>query len=390
MTLTFEAERGFGVYIHWPFCTQICPYCDFNVYAAKTRDPAPLVDAILNDLTYWRDQSGPRRVDSVFFGGGTPSLIPASSVSRVIAKIDQLWGLAGNAEISLEANPEEADRFADLADAGVTRLSLGVQSLNDNELKFLGRAHDAKSARAAIDKVQGRFESLSLDFIYALPDQSLDEWKTALREALSLGADHYSLYELTIEPGAAFSRAVKRGAWTPADEDRAADLYDLTQELTEDAGYPAYEISNHARGEAHQARHNMIYWRSGDWIGVGPGAHGRLTAGGRRLTSVAERRPAGYISRVKNGGGGAADLEPQTPNDVAAERLIMGLRMMSGIDKTGVETLINRPISIQALAELSSQGLIESNDDRIALTRSGMLLADYVSTQLIDWVGEEA
>ena len=382
VTLEFEPERGFGVYIHWPFCTRICPYCDFNVYAAKTRDPKPLLEAIAADLQRWRDRTGPRRVDSVFFGGGTPSLIPPKGIEALRALVDQLWGLAPGAEISLEANPEDADRFADIAASGVDRLSLGVQSLDNDALVFLGRTHDRSQSLRAIETARPHFRSLSVDAIYALPDQTPGQWDSELVTFLELPVDHLSLYELTIEPGAAFSRAVRRGAFSPADEDRAADLYDLTQAMTAKAGFDAYEISNHARSPDHRSRHNSIYWRSGDWVGAGPGAHGRLTLEGRRLAIEAERRPADYIAQVSEGGGSTEEL--LSPEDIAHERLIMGLRMADGVDLTGYAELSGRPINEVALGEFADDGLVRASGAHVALTEQGRLLADYIARRLAE------
>lgn len=386
MTLDFEPARGFGIYLHWPYCTRICPYCDFNVYAAKARDPAPLVEALKQDLTHWRARTGTRRVDSVFFGGGTPSLIPPRHVAELIDHIGALWELAPAVEISLEANPDDAPHFADMSAAGVNRLSLGVQSLDDEELTFLGRSHGAALARKAVETARGLFGSLSLDFIYALPGQGAIKWRRNLEEALSLGADHYSLYELSIEPGAAFSRAVRRGAWRPADEDAAADLYELTQEVCDKAGYPAYEISNHARDRAHRSRHNILYWRSGDWVGVGPGAHGRLTLKGRRIATTALDRPAQYQDQVRDRGSGAAADETLSVQDVAAERLIMGLRLSEGLPRRDVEGPIVRRLTAGVVDSLIGEGLLEPDPDALRLTRAGRLLADHVAGRLVDWL----
>ncbi len=384
MTLEFEPERGFGIYLHWPYCAKICPYCDFNVYAAKSRDTAPLVSALRHDLTHWRKLTGPRQVDSIFFGGGTPSLLPPAQISELIAHIKSHWGLAEGAEITLEANPDDMSRFEGAADAGVTRLSLGVQSLQDDELRFLGRNHDAGLARKAIEEARRRFASLSVDFIYALPEQTIEDWLRALDEALLLDADHLSLYELTIEPGAAFARAVARKNWTPADEDMAADLYELTQAKTDAAGYPAYEISNHARGAAHQSRHNRIYWRSGDWVGVGPGAHGRLTIDGARRGYVAQKRPGDYQDQISAHGNGIAETEQLSIKDVAVERLIMGLRMSEGLARSDIESLTGQRMPAADLDRLGDEGLLVATQDHIHLTAQGRLLADHVAARLID------
>jgi oxygen-independent coproporphyrinogen-3 oxidase len=376
----FDPARGFGVYVHWPYCARICPYCDFNVYAAKARDTAPLLDAILADLSGWRAHSGPRTADTVFFGGGTPSLMTGAEVERVLAHIDSLWGLRQGAEVTLEANPDDASRFADFAAAGVNRLSLGIQSLQDTPLKFLGRTHSAAGALAAFRAAQGKFRSVSIDLIYALPGQTPDDWRGELNRALALGADHLSLYELSIEPGAAFARAVHREDWAPMEDDAAADLYELTQELTERAGYPAYEISNHARSPEHRSAHNRIYWRSGDWAGVGPGAHGRLTTD-RRIATEAADKPGDYLKRVSTGGIGWAEQEDLDALAEARERIAMGLRVTEGLPLSDIEAL-GFSLDAQRIAEFEALGFLKQEDRRIALTLRGRLAADRIAAEL--------
>jgi putative oxygen-independent coproporphyrinogen III oxidase len=381
MAFEYDPARGFGVYIHWPYCARVCPYCDFNVYAAKARDGGPLLEAILADLSSWRAASGRRQVDTIFFGGGTPSLLSGADIARLIARIDDLWGFAGRPEITLEANPDDAARFADFAAAGVDRLSLGVQSFDDAALGFLGRTHSAADALEALKAARGKFRSLSLDLIYALPGQSAAAWRGDLSAALKLGADHLSLYELTIEPGAAFARAVKRKDWAPLADDDAADLYELTQELTEAAGCPAYEISNHARSAEHQSRHNRIYWRSGDWVGVGPGAHGRLTAEGARIASEAEEKPGAYLARVREHGLGFAAPERLSALAQARERLAMGLRLVEGFAPGDLAEL-GLALDPAALAETIDLGLVLSAGGLITLTAKGRLAADRVTMML--------
>ncbi|MEP7209379.1 MAG: coproporphyrinogen-III oxidase family protein, partial [Alphaproteobacteria bacterium] len=294
-----------------------------------------------------------------------------------LARIDALWGIRSGAEITLEANPDDATRFADFAAAGVDRLSLGGQSLDDAALTFLGRTHSAADAVAALKTARQHFRSISLDLIYALPQQELSSWRTELSRALQFNVDHLSLYELTIEPGAAFSRAVQRGDWTPADDERAADLYDATQDLCAAAGYPAYEVSNHARGEAHRSRHNTIYWRSGDWVGVGPGAHGRLTVNGERLAIEAAEKPGTYLGAVRETGLGWSSSEALPPLDQARERLSMGLRLVDGMALSDV-TELGFTLSEIALSELALLELLTRDGERIALTAKGRLAADRV------------
>jgi len=376
----FNPERGFGVYVHWPYCARICPYCDFNVYAAKARDTAPLFQAILDDLAGWRGRTGERRVDSLFLGGGTPSLMTGEQVAGVIAQVDRLWGLKPGVEITLEANPDDAARFADFAAAGVNRLSLGVQSLDDARLKFLGRMHSAADALAALAAAKERFRSVSVDLIYALPGQAEADWRAELSRTLALGADHLSLYELTIEPGAAFAFAVKRKDWTPLEDDRAAGLYEITQEMTAAAGFDGYEISNHARGADHQSVHNRIYWSSGDWVGVGPGAHGRLTIGGERWAIEAAEKPGEYLQQVKAQGLGWAVAEVLGPLADARERVAMGLRVAEGFSRTLVEEL-GVSLDEARVADLVRDDLL-TDGPRLALSPAGRLLADRIAAEI--------
>jgi oxygen-independent coproporphyrinogen-3 oxidase len=378
---SFDRARGFGVYIHWPYCVRICPYCDFNVYAAKARDTAPLFDAVLRDLEGWRALSGPRQVDTVFFGGGTPSLLTGEEVERALAKIDALWGLKPGAEVSLEANPDDISRFGDFSAAGVNRLSLGVQSLCDDTLRFLGRTHSAGEAASALEEAKGKFRSISIDLIYALPGQTIGGWREELGRALTLGADHLSLYELSIEPGAAFARAVQRKDWSPINDELAADLYETTQDLADRAGYPAYEISNHARGAEHQSVHNRIYWASGDWAGIGPGAHGRLTAGGKRLAMAAVERPGDYLRQVAASGAGFVSPETLDTLSQARERIAMGLRLAEGLP---VSDIVELGFFLQEarIAEFADLGLLSRVDGRIALTPKGRLAADRIAAEI--------
>ena len=377
----FNPQRGFGVYVHWPYCARVCPYCDFNVYAAKARDTAPLFDAILKDLGGWRERTGARQADAIFLGGGTPSLMTGEQVERLIARINDLWGLKPDAEITLEANPDDAARFADLAAARVNRLSLGLQSLDDARLKFLGRTHTAASALAALREAQGKFRSTSIDLIYSLPNQTAEDWRAELNRALVLGADHLSLYELSIEPGAAFFQAVKRKDWAPLDDERSADLYEITQEMADAAGYPAYEISNHARAPEHQSVHNRIYWSSGDWAAVGPGAHGRLTSGPERWAVVAAEKPPEYLRQVNANGLGWAAVDALDPLAQARERVSMGLRVSEGFPVSDI-TELGLSLDAARIEEFAATGLLTNENGRIALTRSGRLMADRIAAEI--------
>jgi oxygen-independent coproporphyrinogen-3 oxidase len=377
---------GFGLYVHWPYCTRICPYCDFNVYAAKDRDPAVLLDAVAADIRAhaqaFRELEGP--LDSVFLGGGTPSLLGPAQIAGIVETAHAGFGLGPGAEITLEANPRDVLR-ADLEGwraAGVTRLSIGVQSLDDAALAFLGRDHDAAAARAAVARALPRFASVSIDLIYARPGQSRESWADELQAALALGAPHLSLYELTIAERTVFEKRVRRGEIQPMPDDDQAALYELTQSITERAGLPAYEISNHAAGPQHRSVHNMIYWQAGDWIGVGPGAHGRLTTGQGRIASLAHRRPEAYVTAAASGQPAWASHERLSPLDTAREALAMGLRVESGVDTARIETLAGRALDTAALEDMQANGLLRLRGGRASLTPQGRLLADRVAAEI--------
>lgn len=369
-------EYGFGLYVHWPYCSRICPYCDFNVYAAKDRDSAPLLRTIVEDIKAHRARLPDHPpLESVFLGGGTPSLLSGADIEQILQAAEAAFGLAENAEITLEANPNDILRAdpADWAKAGVTRLSIGVQSLNDKALSFLGRDHDSASARHAIDLVQPLFDNHSIDLIYARPGQTIDAWQSELTEALSLGAPHLSLYELTIEARTVFGKRAARGELTPMPDDDQVTLYELTQEICEAHGVPAYEVSNHARDPRFESRHNHIYWASGDWIGAGPGAHGRLTVAGERVSTEAARRPENYISEPT-----PAQTELSC-SDTATEFLAMGLRPVSGLDLDRFEKLFGHAPAADALNDLVSNGYARISDGRLHLTTAGRLLADHIA-----------
>ena len=370
---------GFGLYVHWPYCARICPYCDFNVYAAKDRDAEPLLDAIIADIQAHRDRlSEHPALESVFLGGGTPSLLSASQIGRLLEAVNDAFDTSQHVEITLETNPNDVLRDTPRAwrGAGVNRLSLGVQSLDDAALSFLGRDHNTENARAALDKVQAVFDNHSVDLIYARPEQSLNAWDSELREVLSLGAPHLSLYELTIEERTAFGKRAARGEISPMPDDDQADLYELTQAICAEHGLNAYEVSNHARGPAFESRHNHIYWASGDWIGVGPGAHGRLTIDGNRFATEAPRRPADYISSPH-------PAETQlTTLDTAREFLAMSLRPVQGMDLARFETLFGCLPKPEILETLKANGLARITGNTLKLTPNGQLLADHIAGQL--------
>lgn len=381
----FGSDFGFGLYVHWPYCSKICPYCDFNVYAAKDRDNEPLINAILRDIgAHHQRFGGADRLDTIYFGGGTPSLLPAGEIARIIDTAQSLYGLREDAEITLEANPNDLLRadLEGLSNAGVNRLSIGVQSLRNDALEFLGRDHDGQTAVRAVETALPHFHSVSIDLIYARPGQSHEAWADELREALKLGAPHLSLYELTIEERTAFGRRAARGELVPMEDDAQADLYELTEDITRAAGLPAYEVSNYARSAEHRSRHNLIYWRGGDWIGVGPGAHGRMSEGDKRFATEAARRPADYIAVSGRETSLATPETALSSLEVARELLAMGLRPSEGIDRKRIESLTGAPLDPELLEHFESAGLLKKDGSVIALTASGRLLADRIAADL--------
>ena len=365
-----------GVYVHWPYCARICPYCDFNVFKDRGgEEPAALARAIVADLEAQAAVTGPRVLTSIFLGGGTPSLMDPAWAGEIVAAARRLWTPAPDLEVTLEANPTdaEAQRFAGFADAGVNRLSLGLQSLDDAALAFLGRNHDAATAIRATQAAARAFPRLSVDLIYARPGQTAAGWAEELTAAVALGAEHVSPYQLTIEAGTAFDRAVRRGTFAPPAENLAAELFDTTQAVLEAQGFDAYEVSNHARGAAARSRHNLVYWRGHDYVGVGPGAHGRITVDGVRHATQAVKRPGDYIASD-----GPA-REALTPRETAEERLLSGLRIDQGVARAEVAALEIAPDKIAHLVEL---GLLADDPDRLRATRKGRLVLDRLTTEL--------
>lgn len=374
---------GFGVYVHWPYCTAICPYCDFNVFRARDIDSEPLLAAIGADIAAHAGRLGKRGAVSVFLGGGTPSLLKGAEVERILKAIDSAFGLARNCEVTLEANPEDAALFAEQAAAGVNRFSIGAQAFDDAALRALGRRHDAASALNAVECAAATAKRVSLDLIYAREGQGVAAWRDELRRALALPIEHVSLYQLTIEPETAFARRAARGELTKPDAESAAALYEATQEICASMGFPAYEISNHARGPQARSRHNLLYWRSEDWIGVGPGAHGRVTQNGARVATEAHRRPSDYIDAVNENGIGWLEEAILTREESGDEVLLMGLRVDEGIDVARVEALRGRPLNAHTLHDLTAQGLLEDQTGRVRLTPRGRLVANRIAADLL-------
>lgn len=372
-----------ALYIHWPFCVSKCPYCDFNSHVRESVDQAAWRAALLADLAHEAQLTPGRRVGSIFFGGGTPSLMPPATVAALIDAADRAWGLEPGVEITLEANPSsvEAARFADLARAGVNRVSLGLQALDDAALGFLGRAHDVTEGLGALDTAQAAFGRVSFDLIYARPGQSLAAWEAELARALGFGTEHLSLYQLTIEPGTRFATLAAKGALTLPDPDLAADLFEATRAQAAAAGLPAYEISNHARPGA-ESRHNLTYWRYGDYVGVGPGAHGRR--GG--LATFRRKKPENWLAAVDRNGHGIESEEPLDPTTRATEALLMGLRLGEGVDLARIAALGEGgvPLREPAVATLARQGLLQRNGDRLRATDAGMPVLEAILREIVE------
>jgi len=377
---------SFGVYVHWPFCAAKCPYCDFNSHVRTTIDEDGWVDGIVAELEWAAANQKDRPVvETIFFGGGTPSLMRGESAGRILEKIAALWLMANDPEITLEANPAsaEAARFADYRAAGINRVSLGVQALNDADLKKLGRLHDVAEARAALKMAMGIFDRVSFDLIYARPDQTDAGWREELKQALALGTGHLSLYQLTIEPETPYALLHKKGSLQIPDEDLAAGLYETTQELTEAAGLPAYEISNHATA-GQESRHNLIYWRYGDYAGVGPGAHGRTKLNGQRTATAAIKLPERWRDMVSKNGHGFSEMTPVSHDEGAREHLLMNLRLAEGLNLIAYEQRWGSKPDAGKIAALTQQGFLTLHDNMLTATPSGRLLLNRVIEELLN------
>jgi len=378
-------NAGFGLYIHWPFCQAKCPYCDFNSHVAAEIDQERWKQAYLAEIARIGAETPNRILNSVFFGGGTPSLMQPELVAAILEAVRATWPQSNDMEISLEANPTsvEAGRFRGYRDAGINRLSMGIQALNDDDLRRLGRLHTVAEARAAFDLARNTFGRVTFDLIYARQDQGYDAWKAELSEALSMAADHLSLYQLTIEPGTAFGERFARGmlAGLP-DEDNAGDLYFLTQDLCAAAGMPAYEVSNHAKTGA-ESRHNLIYWRAGDYAGIGPGAHGRLTLGGQRWATETPLQPGAWLEAVESCGAGEGQRTALSLRDQAAEFLMMGLRLREGISLSRYEKIAVEPINISKINMLEDIEVIRTAQDRLFATDRGRAVLNAVIRDLM-------
>jgi putative oxygen-independent coproporphyrinogen III oxidase len=378
-------HAGFGLYIHWPFCQSKCPYCDFNSHVATRIDQSRWLQAFQSEIDRVGALTQGRILNTVFFGGGTPSLMEAATVQGILDRIRATWTLANDIEITLEANPGsvEAARFDGYAKAGVNRVSLGIQSLDPEDLRRLGRMHSVDEAAKAIAIAQSTFDRVSIDLIYARQNQTLPAWRDELHRALDFGTSHLSLYQLTIEDGTVFGQMHAKNLLKGLPhEDLSADMFELTQEITRAAGLPAYEVSNHAR-PGDESRHNLIYWRMGDYAGIGPGAHGRLTLDSARFATEAERQPTPWLNRTLTHPGAAETTERLAPEDRANEYLMFALRLREGASLQRFAALAGQPLSAKALAEVIALGLLTRDDDQIRTTDQGVMMLNAILRALL-------
>ena len=381
-----RADAEFGLYIHWPFCQSKCPYCDFNSHVSETVDQDRWRRAYLSELERLREETSGRVLRSVFFGGGTPSLMPPETVYGILDRVRSIWPVANDWEVTLEANPGsvEAGKFRAFRSAGVNRLSMGVQALNDHDLRRLGRLHSVADAEAAFAIARATFDRVSFDLIYARQDQTPEAWETELSRAVAMAVDHMSLYQLTIEDGTAFgARHARGGLRGLPDEDRSVELYAITQQVCGAAGLPAYEVSNHASAEA-QSQHNLIYWRGGEYAGIGPGAHGRLTLGGQRWATEAIRSPGAWLQRVELAGSGELPRGTVTPEEQALEYLMMSMRLAEGMDLNRLTSIGGHAPSPGVISELSDMGFISATEARIRATPEGRMILNAIIRRLAD------
>lgn len=377
-------EGGFALYVHWPFCKAKCPYCDFNSHVRDRIDQGDWLRAYLAELDRAAEETGGRVLGSVFFGGGTPSLMDPSVVGAIMDRVSKHWRLVNDLEVTLEANPTsvEASRFSAYRMAGVNRVSLGIQALNDTDLKRLGRQHSAAEGLAALDLAQSIFDRTSCDLIYARQDQDMASWKAELRSLLSRRPDHISLYQLTIEEGTAFARLYDAGKLKGLpDEDLAADMYEITAELCAEADLLPYEVSNYARAGS-ESRHNLVYWRMGDYLGIGPGAHGRLTLDGQRLATNTIRNPEAWLDAVSKNGSGEVSRETIDRSSQALEYMMMCLRLTEGMSLRRYEGLNGAALNQTKLDQLIADGLLIQENDQLRTTRTGRLLLNRVVLEL--------
>lgn len=377
-----ESSPPLAIYIHWPYCARICPYCDFNVY--KTREDGDLIASIAKDLAYWREQSGARHIHSVHFGGGTPSLLAPFQIETLLKTVDHLWGLPAGTEIALEANPDDANsvKWQGYESAGLNRLSLGVQTFHDVGLTLLGRNHDSASGLHALRMARDIFPNISLDFIFGWKRQTLAMWELDLSTALDYAADHISAYQLTVESNTAFGKALERGNNLAVSEDQSADFFDATRARLTTADYEHYEVSNYAKA-GKRSQHNMAYWKGYDYVGAGPGAHGRLTQLGKRLATVAEMRPNDYAFSVQAKGHGLAEQDTLSPEDWGDEYVIMGLRLMEGISLKRYLDISGKDLDQSRMEALAQMGLVDIKGDNLRASPEGRAVLNTVCHKLL-------
>lgn len=383
--MTTNRDPGFGVYIHWPFCAAKCPYCDFNSHVRHNKpDQKRFAAAFAREIATIAARAPGRIVSSIFLGGGTPSLMEPATVATILDAVAAHWQVASDVEVTLEANPSsvEAERFRGYRAAGVNRVSLGVQALNDRDLRFLGRLHNVEDALKAVEIARATFPRLSFDLIYARPDQTPEAWAAELKSAIDRAADHLSLYQLTIEAGTPFYALRAAGKLRTPDEDMAAALYEVTQEVCDAAGLPAYEISNHA-GAGAECRHNLVYWRYGEYAGIGPGAHGRLVGADGRHATTTEMSPETWLEKVESWGDGIVVDDRLTSEEEGDEMLLMGLRLAEGIDMARYRAIAGRTLDPGRLSDLVAHGMVETTiGDRVRATRAGFFVLDAVVADL--------
>jgi putative oxygen-independent coproporphyrinogen III oxidase len=378
------APSDFGIYVHWPFCQSKCPYCDFNSHVAEKIDQRDWAAAFESEIDRLGDEIGPKLVSSIYFGGGTPSLMQPDTVDRILTALRRRFSWRNDIEVTLEANPSsvEVDRFVGYRQAGVNRISMGFQAMNDADLKALGRLHSAETALHALQSARSVFSRVSFDLIYARQNQTLVDWQEELSAALALGPTHLSLYQLTVEDGTAFAQRFAAGSLRGLpDENLSFDLFMATQQLCDDYGLPAYEVSNHAIPGA-ESKHNLIYWRGGDYLGVGPGAHGRITVDGRRFATVAPKAPGAWLHQVQLGNTGEDPREELTPLDWAQEFILMGLRTTEGIDLGRLTLLTGKTLAEESIFSLQTLGLICREGPRLQTTLQGRLVLNGVIRDL--------
>ncbi len=384
----FPHKKELGLYIHWPFCESKCPYCDFNSHVRKSIDEAAWEQALLQELSYVGQQTKGRLLTSVFFGGGTPSLMPARTVQKLLEALGTYWTLDPNLEITLEGNPNsiEVSKYRDFKTAGINRVSVGIQSLRQDSLTFLGRLHNATEAKRALEITSTLFDRSSFDLIYALPNQTAEQWQKELEEALEFARGHLSLYQLIIEPGTAFYTRYQRGDFKLPSEEKSADLYDLTRDRVGQQGYEDYEVSNYAQA-GHECRHNLLYWQYKDYVCIGPGAHGRVLLDGKKHAIKNYKAPETWLKKVKEHGHGQETSDLLTSNDQLIEHLLMGLRLKAGIHKESFDKMhgvsLDSILDPQKVTFLKGLGFIDENERHFQVTSSGLLRLNTITSELV-------